>query len=178
MGRFEKLAVLFHHRWAVPVLAELHRGPGAKYVTLVNRLGVSRDTLSATLDALIRQGWAARNPGYGHPMRPEYVLTAAGARLAPACARLTAILRRLGLLEVALRKWSLPVVLALRRCGGRFNEVKALLPGITARALTLSLKALQDAGLVERVVEEEYPPRPRYGLTPRGRRLVPVLDRL
>jgi DNA-binding HxlR family transcriptional regulator len=178
MSRFEKLAVLCHHRWAVPVLGELHRLGGAKFVTLAHRLGVSRDTLRCTLDALLRQGWVERNPGYGHPMRPEYVLTAAGAHLAPACARLAGLLGRLGLAPVALRKWSLPVILALRRSGGRFNEVKALLPGITARALALALKALQGARLVERRVEAEYPPRTSYELTPRGRRLVSALEGL
>src|SRR5947207_13068422 len=66
---------LFHHRWAVPVLAELRRERGSRFVTLANRIGVTRDSLRRTLSALIDDGLVERNPGYGHPLRPEYVLT-------------------------------------------------------------------------------------------------------
>ena len=34
------LVNLFHRRWAVPVLAELERDHGAKFVTLSRRLGM------------------------------------------------------------------------------------------------------------------------------------------
>jgi len=42
MRWIERLIALFHHRWAVPTLAELCRSSGCKFVTLVNRLGASR----------------------------------------------------------------------------------------------------------------------------------------
>ena len=176
--KIQRLVSLFHHRWSVPILAELHRLQGAKFVTLVHKMGASRDSLRRSLDALIDQGFVMRNPGYGHPMRPEYLLTAQGAKLAPVCAKLLKILRRLGLERMGLCKWTLMVTVALRRSGGRFSEVKAFLPGITARALTLALKALQDAALVERTVTPGYPPRTSYRLTPRGRRLAPVVESL
>ena len=178
MGRFQRLAILFHRRWAVPVLAELHRGRGAKFVTLVSRLGISRDVARQTLDALVEHHWVKRNPGYGHPMRPEYLLTARGAKLAPACARLLGTLRRLGLERVGLRKWTLPVVLAIRGSGTRFNELKGVLPGITARALTLALKSLEEASLVERSIADGHPPYSTYRLTRRGRNLAPAVERL
>jgi len=175
-ARIKRFSTLFHHRWAVPVLAELHRVHGGKFVTLSNRLGVSHDSLRHTLDALIAQGWVVRNPGHGHPMRPEYVLTAAGLRLAPWCSRFRALLRTVGVEEVGLRKWSMPIALALRRGHGRFSEVKAFLPGLTARALTLALKELQGAGLVERDVVSGYPPATFYRLTDLGLRLRRALD--
>ncbi|MGH7163578.1 MAG: winged helix-turn-helix transcriptional regulator [Planctomycetota bacterium] len=178
MGGTPRLVSLFRRRWAVPVIVELRRLRGAKFVTLAASLSVSRDTLSRTLSFLRDQGWVRRNPGYGHPMRPEYLLTRAGARIAPACARLLAALRALGVEEIALRRWSLPVAAALRAGARRFNEVKAGLPGVSARALTLSLKGLQAAGLVERTVEEGWPPRAAYSATPRARRLAPLLARL
>ncbi len=87
------MAALFHRRWAVPVLAQLHRDRGAKAITLTNGLSVSRESLRATLDELIEHGWIARNPGYGHPMRPEYLLTRRGEKLGPTCVRLMAMLR-------------------------------------------------------------------------------------
>ncbi len=172
-----RLDLLCHHRWSAGVLAELHRGGGgAKFVTLERRLGIPRDSLSRTLAGLRRLRLVARNRGYGHPMRPEYLLTAAGARLAPACARLVAFVRRAGIEEQALRKWSLPVTLALSRGAGRFGEVRDALPGITARALTLAFVALESADLVERRVTEGRPPGTAYRLTRRGRRLAPAVS--
>ncbi len=172
------LAALFHRRWAVPVLAELHKGRGAKAITLTNRLGVSRESLRATLDELIEHGWIARNPGYGHPMRPEYLLTRPGEKLGPSCVRLMAVLRRMGIQRIDLRKWSMPITLALSGGVDRFGELKRILPGITSRALTLGLKELQRTGLIERRIVDQYPPTTSYRLTRRGRRLVPVLQRL
>ena len=168
-------ADLFHHRWSVPVMAELHRSAGAKFVTLVNRLGVSRDTLSRTLQSLVRHEWVMRNPGHGHPMRPEYVLTKSGAVLAPGCLRLTKGLKRIGVDYATLRKWSVPTILALATGRDRFSDLRAFLVTPTPRALIQTLKDLQSAGLVERVVTDAYPPTTRYRLTGRGKRLAAVL---
>ncbi len=174
--KVNRLVALCHHRWAVPALAELQRSHGSRSVTLVNRLGVSRDSLRRTLEALINRGWVARNPGHGHPLRPEYVLTPAGAELAPWCVRLMTVLAALDAQEIALRKWSMPVALALRSGRTRFSEVHAFVPGLTARALTLTVKNLQREGLVERLISDSYPPATYYRLTPRARKLKAMLD--
>ena len=116
------LTTLFHRRWAVPVLAELYKDRGAKSITLMHRLGVSRESLRATLDELIEHGWIARNPGYGHLMRPEYLLTRPGEKLGPTCVRLMAVLRRMGIQRIALRKWSMPITLALSGGVDRFGD--------------------------------------------------------
>src|SRR5215213_11761735 len=73
------LIALFHHRWAPPALAELARRDGVRFVELQNRLGVGRESLRRALDALLELGYARRNPGYGHPLRPEYLVTEPGA---------------------------------------------------------------------------------------------------
>jgi len=173
--RLDEITRLFHHRWCVPILAELQRGSGAKFITLVNRLGISRDSLRRTLDALIAWRLVQRNPGHGHPLRPEYVLTRQGARVAPWCVQIMAALKRLGLEDDGLRKWFLPVAIALRAGHARFADLKESLPGITARALTLALKSLQQARLVRRRVQDGYPPTTSYELTPRSKPLWPVL---
>ncbi|MDQ3823709.1 MAG: winged helix-turn-helix transcriptional regulator, partial [Actinomycetota bacterium] len=135
------LSQLFHHRWAPAVLAELHRTRGSRVVTLTNVLGVGRESLRRTLAALVDGGLVERNPGYGHPLRPEYVLTARGVRAAPACADLLAGLRELGVEGTALKKWSLPVLLALGGPGRRrFSALLEALPDVTPRALALALK--------------------------------------
>ena len=170
------IARLFHHRWAVPVLAELRRERGSRFVTLANRLGVARDSLRRTLSALIDDGLVERNPGYGHPLRPEYVLTPRGARVAAVCDRLLTALD--GLEEVALRKWSMPVVRALAGGPLRFSELRTALPSVSPRALALALKDLQAAGLVERTVTDDYPPATVYRLTDRARPLARIVAAL
>jgi DNA-binding HxlR family transcriptional regulator len=164
------LIALFHHRWSAPVLAELLRQKGSRFAALAGTLGVGSDSLRRTLDSLLTLGLVARNPGYGHPLRPEYVLTVEGRRIAQRCARLLAASSD----DVLLRKWSLPVLAALRR-PARFSELRAAVPSVTPRALTLALKDLQAAELVERRVEDAYPPRALYSPTAQGRRLQRIV---
>jgi DNA-binding HxlR family transcriptional regulator len=135
---------------------------------------MSRDSLKRTLETLIREGLVLRNPGYGHPMRPEYILTPAGTRLAPWCVKAERLLAAVGSEEVTLRKWSLAVAFAIGEGHGRFSEMMEAVPGVSARALAMTLKNLQEAELVERMVREDYPPTPIYRLTRRGRRLTPL----
>jgi DNA-binding HxlR family transcriptional regulator len=171
------LVPLFHHRWAVPVLAELDGlGGGARFVQLVNGLGVARQSLSTTLDDMAARGWIERNPGYGHPLRPEYLLTPAGRRLAPGCALLLRAVRRARVEEVALRKWSMPVVDAIGRGAARFGELREELAGVTPRVLSLTLRQLEEGGpLVLRLVSDGRPPGVRYLLTGEGEALGRLL---
>ena len=170
------LTGLFHHRWAVPALAALSEsGGGAKFVTLQRSLAVSRDSLKRTLVALVDAGLVGRNPGYGHPMRPEYLLTSAGKQVAPACAAVVKKLQRLGIEDVALKKWSLPVAYAVITSGGRFNRLRSALGEVTPRALAQALRDLQQVGLVDRLLVDDNPPRTEYQLTRRGRRLTAVI---
>lgn len=165
------LPALFHHRWAAPVLAELHRQAGSKLVTLVRRLGAPRDSIHRTLEALLAEGWVQRNPGHGHPLRPEYLLTPRGEPLARSCGRLVGLLEEASLAEVGLRKWSMPVIAALGRGALRFSELKAGLEGVTGRALALALKDLVESDLVSRTVSDGYPPTAHYQLRPSARPL-------
>lgn len=160
------LLQLSHNRWSIPVIAEIARMRGTRAATLTGRLGVSGESLRRTLASLQELGLVARNPGYGHPLRPEYVLTDRGAELAPAATGVVDAIR--GHENVALRKWSLPVLARLQG-PRRFSELRALLPEATPRALTLALKELQAAGLVSRQVTDSYPPAVAYAVTARGR---------
>lgn len=170
---------LLHHRWAVPALSTLHaHGGGAKLIALQRALEVSRDSLKRALKSLIVSGLVAKNPGYGHPMRPEYVLTPTGKGLGPVCGRLMAQLARLDLEEIGLKKWSLPVAFAIRKVGGRFNGIRNALPSSTPRALSGALRDLQDAGIVTRFLVDDDPPRTEYSLTRRGKLLVRLLSEL
>lgn len=167
-----RLVRLSHHRWAVPVLAELHRRDGSRLAPLANGLGVPRDTLTRTFEALIELGLAARNPGHGHPLRPEYVLSGAGRRAGPPALELATAARELGMLDLAGRKWSLPALAALDDGAGRFGTLLSALPGCTPRALALALHDLGTARLVERRVVDGRPPGTTYSLAPDGARLA------
>ena len=141
-------------------------------VTLVNRLGVSRQALRQTLDAGLSQGVIQPNPGYGHPLRPEYILTDDGATIAPACNVIDRLVKRRGLEETAYRKWSLPVLLALAGGPQRFSELSRRLATSTDRAMTLALKELTECELVDRFILDTFPPTTEYDLTAQSKPLA------
>jgi DNA-binding HxlR family transcriptional regulator len=169
------LARLVHFRWAVPVLAELHRGHGGRFVNLTHTLGVSRESLRRTLAFLTESGLIQRNPGKGHPLRPEYLLT--DPRLGADAAVLTDLLEDLGVTDVGLKKWSLPT-LTLLVDERRFSEIRRALPAVTPRALTLTLKDLESANLISRTVTTDYPPSTVYRTTPPGLRLAHAAQKM
>ena len=140
------LIALVQHRWSIVVLAELHRSSGSKFVTLSNKLGLSRGSLSLSLRHLVSKGLVRRNAGYGHPLRPEYLPTARGAALGDDCLALVKLIRAQKADRVAYCKWSLPLLLAMGNDKSRFNALRAALGNITPRAQTLALKALQQIG--------------------------------
>jgi DNA-binding HxlR family transcriptional regulator len=164
----EILAALGQHRWMVPLLAELARSGGARFVELRHRLGLPRDSLARTIDAAIAAGWAIRNPGHGHPLRPELILTSAGLALAEVALHLAEALTAQGLGPAALSRWSLPVIRVLAGGQERFNDLARSLPGASPRALSQALQKLVANDLVGRSIEAGYPPTSRYRLTERG----------
>lgn len=167
-NRINPLVAFVHHRWNLPVVAELHATGGAKYVTLLNRLGVGRSSLSATLEALIGLGMVRRNTGVGHPMRPEYLLTETGRSIGADCRALLRIIRRHDGAGTLLAKWSLPVLAAIGPGRHRFGELRACLPGASPRALSLTLKALENGAWVDHELIEAHPPTVAYGLAPQS----------
>jgi DNA-binding HxlR family transcriptional regulator len=166
----EELIELFHHRWAPPTLALLGERGGARFVELQRRLGVGRESLRRAVDALIDLRLVRHNPGYGHPLRPEYVLASRGRDAAEIVGRVLDAADP----DVLLRKWSVPVLAELGP-ERRFSELHASLPGITPRALALTLRQLEDARLVRREVLPSRPPSTVYRPTARGRRVQEAL---
>lgn len=57
----------------------------------------------------------------------------------------------------------------------RFSELKRRMGRVTQRMLTKQLRELEEAGLVERVVYAQIPPKVEYSLTEEGQTLRPVL---
>ena len=178
MEENELLRDLFHRRWAMPTLAVLHRWKGAKFVTLHKKLGASAGSMRTTIDELIERGLVMKNPGYGHPMRPEYVLSERGEGTGACCDQLLRVIDSFDARKLALSKWSMPVLFAITPGNGRFGEIRAHCPGITDRALTQALKGLKSSRLIHREVTESYPPSVDYSLTPEGLLLLPFIESL
>ncbi len=174
-SKLESLVALLHLRWALPILAEIWLERGAKFVLLANRLAISRDALSRTLVALVEQGLLKKNLGFGHPLRPEYLLTLEGENLGSAIAHLLKHLREHNLEQVCLNKWSLPILWGVSGGVERFSDLQTLLPGISPRALTLTLGDLEQTNLVERVRLEGQSRRMKYQLSQRGLEVVGLL---
>jgi len=70
-------------------------------------------------------------------------------------------------------KWSIYSILLLGKVDKiRFNELKSQINGVSQRMLTVTLRSLEQDGLVERTIFAEIPPRVEYKLTPLGRDLL------
>lgn len=163
------LIQLGSHRWLVPLLADLAAHRGARFVELLHRLDLSRDSLTRTLNAAAAQGWVQRNPGHGHPLRPEYILTEAGKAAAARAATIAAAQGAIGVPPGGTTRWSLPLVAGIGAGHDRFNALSRLLAPATPRALSQGLAALGEQGLVRREVVDGRPPTSLYGLTGKGR---------
>ncbi|MCT2400962.1 winged helix-turn-helix transcriptional regulator [Novosphingobium mangrovi (ex Huang et al. 2023)] len=81
-------------------------------------------------------------------------------------------------MELIGERWTLLVIRELMLGGRRFSDIRASLPGLSAKTLTERLETLQDLGIVERA----YLPPPVsaqvYQLTEWGRGLEPALQEL
>lgn len=69
-------------------------------------------------------------------------------------------------------RWTIFVVVALEERTARFGELKARIQGITSKALTETLRALEHDGLVLRTELDGVPAPVVYALTPLGRSLL------
>ena len=76
-------------------------------------------------------------------------------------------------------KWSLLVLYTLSGSSVmRFNVLQKNIPDISQKMLTVTLRALEEDGLVKRVIYAEVPPRVEYSLTDRAKSLLPCIDSL
>ena len=147
--------------WALPILASLHVGVAGRQATLLAATGASRTAFVQSMDHLIKNGLLERNPGYGHPLRPEFRLTQRGKEAAAIADKIQRVSSEDD--QSLLRKsWTLPVLTSLQT-PSRFNDIKRNLQTITDRALSQSLKSMEGKDWVHRSVDETArPPRSVY----------------
>ena len=76
-------------------------------------------------------------------------------------------------------KWSVLVLITLQANGTmRFNEIQKTINDISQRMLSVTLRTLEQDGLVNRKVYAEVPPRVEYSLTSMGESLMPHVNAL
>jgi len=152
---------LFRYRWNVPVIDCIHAEGAATFNSMVQQLVVSRDALARALRALTESTWVLprRKPQAG------YRLSSRGRKVASPCSRILRLAEAKGIDDLVLRRWTMPIASILHGWSLRFAEIRALLPGITPRALSLALKDMQEAGFITREIVGGFPPTATYRLT-------------
>lgn len=77
-----------------------------------------------------------------------------------------------GVIDGVGDKWSVLIILHLSHGAQRFTGLRRLLPDISQRVLTATLRKLEREGLVWRTIKPSIPPQVTYGLTELGLSLV------
>ena len=72
-------------------------------------------------------------------------------------------------------RWTISVLRAVNSGVRRPGALERHIPGISAKVLSDRLKHFQRAGIFERVVFPEIPPRVEYRLTPFGKKFTKLL---
>lgn len=154
--------------WSLPILALLHHGVPARQAPLLANTGAGRTAFAASLKHLLELGLLERNPGHGHPLRPEFRLTLAGDIASAMAARIMDSVPDPEKTIVLQKSWSVPV-LAVTARPSRFIDIRTQLGPITDRALSQSLTLLHDHRWIARDVDiAQKPPKPMYCATNAG----------
>jgi DNA-binding HxlR family transcriptional regulator len=81
-------------------------------------------------------------------------------------------------MQIMSGRWPTLLIYYLKEGTKRFSDLRRDNPAISHKMLTLELRKLEDAGIVERTEFGGYPLRVEYDLTPAGLNLVPLLGAL
>lgn len=75
-------------------------------------------------------------------------------------------------------KWKIFILWHLGERTLRFNELRRILPHVTQKMLTQQLRELESAGMINRKIYAQVPPKVEYSLTESGKSLQPILKQL
>ncbi len=78
-------------------------------------------------------------------------------------------------MDIVGGKWKSIIVFYLRKGAKRSGELQKMMPSITNKIYTHSLRELERDNIISRKVYPVVPPHVEYSLTPRGEMLVPIL---
>lgn len=159
----KRLVNMTSRAWSLKILDLFHQGVPGRQAPLLAAAQASRTSFVASLNHLIELKLVERNPGHGHPLRPEYRLTDEGRAFARVASQIVnAAEQNENKLMVIQKTWTVPV-LAVAKEPMRFSELKSTLPMVNDRALSQSLDLLQRNDWVQREVNASCrPPMPIY----------------
>jgi len=147
--------------WALPILSKLHEGVPGRQAPLLTATGASRTAFAQSMEHLIKLGLLELNPGHGHPLRPEFRLTPIGINAAALAHKVQSVSGDEDQ-DLLRRSWTLPVLTSLYT-PSHFSDIKRNLLTITDRALSQSLKSLEERDWVLRSVNNAArPPKSIY----------------
>jgi DNA-binding HxlR family transcriptional regulator len=72
--------------------------------------------------------------------------------------------------------WKMPILWRLKDRVLRYGELKKDIPRITHKMLTSQLRELEAEGFILRQVHAVVPPKVEYSLTPRGKKVIPLIE--
>jgi len=172
------LVNLCSRSWALTALQLIERGTSARVSPLAAAAGCGRTAMSASVSHLLEMGLLERNPGAGHPMRPEFRLTVAGAAIAGWALELDELVESAQDRTVIRGKWSLPLLNCLPH-ETRYSELRRVLAPVSDRALSNCLVQLTARSWVSRLVSADTsPPAVSYRAVDAGLALHQQLQRL
>ncbi|MFK7830315.1 MAG: winged helix-turn-helix transcriptional regulator [Congregibacter sp.] len=158
----KSLVKITSRAWSLDILALLDSGVAGRQAPLLAATEANRTAFAKSLSHLIDLGLLQRNPGHGHPLRPEYRLTATGIEIARVAGNLVRAVPSDAEFAPLRRCWTLPI-LSVTAAPRRFTEIKTDLLSVSDRALSQSLGQLQEINWLQREVDSAVrPPRPTY----------------
>ena len=80
------------------------------------------------------------------------------------------------LLDQVLDKWSLEILNHLCESPLRFNALRRLIPGVSQKSLSATLRKLESNGIIAREVISSRPVAVEYRITPLGKTMRTPLD--
>ncbi len=161
--------------WSFRILALLHDGVPGRQAALLTASGAGRTAFGQSLQHLLTLELVERNPGHGHPLRPEYRLTGRGAQMAVIASGVEKAVNGQAEAVLLRRMWTLPI-LTVAQQPRYFSEIKTSLAPITDRALSMSLGNLEGQGWINRSVDPAIrPARAQYVVAQAGAEISQVL---
>ncbi len=162
--------------WSLKILALLHSGVPGRQAPLIAATNASRSSFASSLKHLVQLDLLERNPGHGHPLRPEVRLTPKGVIAAAMANKIVAAVPDEETFSVLRRSWVVPV-LAVTKLPKRFSSIKSGLGPITDRALSQSLYVLEEQEWLKREIDvSQRSPFPIYHAVNAGRKINQAID--
>ncbi|PSL20712.1 winged helix-turn-helix transcriptional regulator [Shimia abyssi] len=170
------LVNLTSRAWSLKILALLHTGVAGRQAPLLAATAAGRTSFGASLQHLIELQLLERNPGHGHPLRPEFRLTVKGAHYAKIAHDIVALAPGEKAFALLRKNWTVPI-LSVTHSPKLFGQIKHDLGAITDRSLSLALKQMEIHSWIKREVDvTSRPLRATYSAANLGQSVSKIVN--